>query len=133
VDVHDVAAEQKHLPGSKLSELERIVLQYPKLFSGKLGCYLHRKVHLELKQDANPCRCCPYPVPQHHKQVFKEELEQLCEIGVLSHCGTSTWLSPSFIIPKKDGRVCWISDFHKLNEHITQNVYHLPKIQDILN
>jgi hypothetical protein len=131
VDIHDV--QQKHLLGTKHSELEQILLQYPKSFSRKLGCFLHCKVHLDLKPDATPCCCHPYPVPQHHEQVFKGELDQLCEIGVLSQCGASQWLSPSFIIPKKDGRVCWISDFRKLNKQILQKVYHLPKIQDILN
>jgi hypothetical protein len=58
--------------------------------------------------------------------------DQLCEIGVLARCGASLWLSPSFIIPIKDGRVRWISDFHKLNKQILQKVYNLPKIQDIL-
>jgi hypothetical protein len=112
VDIHNVALQQTHLPGNKQSELELILLRYPKLFSGKLGCYPHCKVHLDLKPDAIPCCCRPYPIPQHHKQVFKGELDQLCEIGVLARCGASQWLSPSFIIPKKDVRVCWISDFH---------------------
>jgi hypothetical protein len=94
VNVHDIASQQTHLTGNKQSELEQILLQYPKLFSRKLGCYLHRKVHLDLKPDAIPCCCRPYPVPQHHEQVFKEELDQLCEIGVLEHCGASQWLSP---------------------------------------
>jgi hypothetical protein len=123
---------QTHLPGNKQSELEQILLLYPKLFSGKLGCYPHRKVYIDLKPDAIPCRCRPYPVPQHYEQVFKEELAQLFEIGVLERCGASQWLSPSFIIPKKDGIVRWISDFRKLNKQILQKVYNLPKIQDIL-
>jgi hypothetical protein len=105
VDIHDVALQQKHLSGAMQSELEQILSQYPKLFSGKLGCNTHRKVHLDLKPDAIPCCCCPYPVPHHHEQVFKEELDWLCEIGVLSRCGASLWLSPLFIFPKKDGRV----------------------------
>jgi hypothetical protein len=33
VDIHDVASQQKHLSGIKQSELEQILLQYPKLFS----------------------------------------------------------------------------------------------------
>jgi hypothetical protein len=90
VDVHDVATQQKHLLSSKQSKLEQILIQYPKLFSRKLGCYPHCRVHVELKQGATLCRCRPYPVPQHHEQVFKEELEQLCKIGVLSCCGGST-------------------------------------------
>jgi hypothetical protein len=105
VDIHDVASQQKHLSGTMRSELEQILSQYPKLFSGKLGCYPHRKVHLDLKPDAIPSLCRPYPVPRHHEQVFKGELDRLCDIGVLSQCGASQWLSPLFIIPKKDGRV----------------------------
>jgi hypothetical protein len=38
VDIHDVAIQQKHLSGAMRSELENILSQYPKLFSGKLGC-----------------------------------------------------------------------------------------------
>jgi hypothetical protein len=133
VDIHDVAIQQKHLSAAQQAELEQILSRYPRLFSGELGCYPHRKVHLDLKANAIPCCCRPYPVPRHHEQVFREDLDRLCEIGVLSRCGASQWLSPSFIIPKKDGRVRWISDFRKLNEQILRKVYHLPKIQDILN
>jgi hypothetical protein len=121
VDVHDGATQQKHLPGSKQSELEWILIQYPKLFSRKLGCYLHCKVHLELKQDVT------------HKQVFKEELERLCEIGVLSRCGASTWLSPSFIMLKRMAEFAGSLISVSLMSKLHKKVYHLPKIQDILN
>jgi Reverse transcriptase (RNA-dependent DNA polymerase) len=127
VNVHDAASQQTHLTGNQQSKLEQILLRYPKLFSGKLGCYPHRKVHLDLKPDTIPCRCCPNPVPRHHEQVL-----QLCEIGGLERCGASQRLSLSFIIPKKDGRVCWIFDFCKLNKQIWRKAKNLPKIQDIL-
>lgn len=71
-------------------------------------------------------------MPRHHEQVFKDELQRLCEIGVLSKTGASQWLSPSFIIPEKDGRVRWISDLRSLNKVIKRMVLNLPKIQDIL-
>jgi hypothetical protein len=132
-DPHVVAQQQKHLTASQRQDLAVILSKYPKLFSGKLGRYPHRKVHLELREDAKPVRCRPYPVPKHHEQVFKEELDHLCTLGVLSRGHASEWLTPSFIIPKKDGRVRWISDFRGLNKHIKRKVYNLPKIQDILS
>jgi hypothetical protein len=130
-DPQVVAQQQKHLTTSQ-RDLALLLSKYPKLFSGKLGRYPHRKVHLELREDAKPARCRPYPVPKHHEKVFKEELDHLCTIGVLLRCGASEWLMPSFIIPKKDRRVRWISDFWALNKHIKRKVYNLPKIQDIL-
>jgi hypothetical protein len=127
-----IVEKQIHLTSSQRQDLASVLSKFPKLFSGQLQCYPGRKVHLELKPNAKPSSCRPYPVPVHQRDVFKAELDRLCDIGVLSRCGASTWLSPSFIIPKKDGSVRWISDFRELNKFITRRVYHLPKIQDIL-
>jgi hypothetical protein len=38
-------------------------------------------------------------VPRHHERVFKDELQRLCDIGVLSKTGPSEWLTPTFIRP----------------------------------
>ena len=133
VNTTSVAMQQLHLTPAQRQDLAVLFAKYTKLFSGKLGRYPHRTVHLDLKDNAVPYTCRPYPVPRHHQQVFKDELQRLCDIGVLSPCGAAQWLAPTFVIPKKDGRVRWISDFRKLNTFIKRRVYNLPKITDILS
>jgi hypothetical protein len=107
-------------------QLADILQELTTLFSGKLGCYPHEEVHLELNDQATPFHHRPYPVSQAHLTVFKEELGRLEELGVLSRVGPSKYLSPTFMIPKKDGMKRWVSDFRKLNSMITRKVYHLP-------
>ena len=46
--------------------------------------------------------------------------------------GDSPWAAPSFITPKKDGTVRFISDFRELNKRIVRKPFPLPKISTVL-
>ena len=132
VNTDEIAQQQVHLDDEQRRDLANIFRKYTKLFSGKLGVYPKKKLHFELVEGATPVHSRPYSVPFHQRQVFKDELDRLVTIGVLEPCGASEWLAPTFIIPKKDNKVRWISDFRGLNKMIKRKVYTLPKIQDII-
>jgi hypothetical protein len=102
------------------------------MFGGTLGVYPHKKVHIDIDPNAKPVHFRPYPVPQIHLKTFKAELDHFVRIGVLASQQESEWASSSFIIPPKDGSVCWISDLRQLNKVIRCKQYGLPIIMDIL-
>ena len=60
------------------------------------------------------------------------EVERLVQIGVLKKINRSEWAAPTFIIPKKDGTVRFISDFREVNKRIKRKPYPIPNIQDLL-
>ena len=88
-------------------------------------------MYLKIKPNAEPVHMRLYTVPRIHLQTYKNDLDHLVDIGVLSPQGTSEWASPNFIIPKIDGRVRWISDLRALNEVIKRKRYDLSVIVDI--
>ena len=132
MDIEEVMDAQSHLTQSQRDDLKRLLLKYPALFDGTLRKYKGRVFHINAKKDAEPVAKRPYPVPKLQYDVFKRELDHLVELGVLSPAGASEWQMPSFIIPKANGTVRWISDLRELNKVIKRKVYPLPMIKDVL-
>ena len=128
----NMVAEMAHLHDAQKRNLKKLLLKYKKLFDGTLGVYPHKKVHIELEEDAKPVHARPYAVPRVHYKTFKKELRHLVKIGVLSEQESSEWASPSFIAQKKDGRVRWISNLRALNKVIKRKQWPLPIISKVL-
>ena len=64
--------------------------------------------------------------------TFKQELHRLEYLRVIKKVNRSQWGAPTFLIPKKDSTVRFISDFRELNKLILRKPYPIPKIQDLL-
>jgi hypothetical protein len=102
------------------------------MFDETLDVYPHKRVHIDIDPNAKSVHSMPYPTPQIHLKTFKKELDHLVGLGVLAPQQESEWASSSFTIPKKDNRVCWISNLLLLNKVIRCKQYPLSIITDIL-
>ena len=133
IDTDELAQAQKQLTPTQRTELAHLFRKFPQLFDGELRTYPHHQYHLDLQDGTKPVHSRPYRVPFTQRDAFKRELDHLVKIGVLERSGASQWASGTFIIPKKDGRVCWISDFCALNKCIKRKTYLLLRISEILS
>ncbi len=70
-------------------------------------------------------------MPKIHKDTIIKEVERLCKLGVLERQPASVWASSSFIIPKKDKTVHFLSDFREVNKRLVRKPFPVPKISTV--
>jgi hypothetical protein len=109
-----------------------VLLKFESLFNGTLGDWKLLPVSFELNEGMKPYHGRPYPIPHKHKAILMKKIKRLCDMGVLEWQPLSQWVSPTFIIPKKDSTVHTISDVRELNKRIVRKPYPIPKISTIL-
>jgi len=131
-DLDKIVKASTHLSAEEQQKLLRLLKKYEDLFDGSLGTWNDTVIDIELRKDAQPYHAKAYPIPQAYLTTLKEEVERLCKIGVLKRVNRSEWAAPTFVIPKKDGSVRFISDFRELNKRIHRKPFPIPKIQDLM-
>ena len=131
-DVREVADSANTLDTSKKEALYHLLKKYDDLFDGTLGQWTGTDYKIELREGAKPYHARPYSIPRAHEATFKMEVERIVRTGVLRKINHSEWADPTFIIPKKDKSVRFISNFRKLNERIKRKQYPITKISDLL-
>ena len=132
-DLTQLVKKMTYLSKEEQDSLLDLLLQNENLFNGTLGHWYDFAYNIELKEGAMPYHAKPYPVPRIHEATLKAEVERLCQVGVLKRVNRSKWGAPTFIIPKKDGSVHFITDFREFNyKQIKRKPYPIPKIQDLM-
>lgn len=109
--------------------------KFPKVFSNNLEeAIVGYEVSLTLKnEEVNPIFCKPYSVPFGVRDKVENEIDRLVSQKILMPVKYSAWASPIVVVPKKNGdiRLC-INCKVTINKSIENQVYPLPRIDDIL-
>jgi hypothetical protein len=122
----------KHLNPSQQDTLIHLFKQYSSLFDGTLGKIPEIKVHLELKPNSKPYCARAYKIPQNIFKIARQEVEELCKIGVLEPNVYSEWGAPCLFRAKKNGGVRFLTDLRHLNKCLIRKPVHLPLIDDVI-
>ena len=131
-DLEEVANKNGKLTVKQQEQLLTLLNKHKPLFDGTLGRWHGDPYRIELRENAKPHHAHPYSIPHAYEATLKMEVERLCKVGVLKKINRSEWAAPTFIIPKKDRTVRFISDFRELNKRIKRKPFPIPKIQDLL-
>ena len=131
-DLEEVAKQQTHLNEEEQSQLLTLLRKHEQLFDGTLGTWNGPDYDIELKENVTPYHARPYPIPKAYEKTLRDEVDRLCKAGVLRKINRSEWGAPTFIMPKKDLTVRFISCFRELNKRIKRKPFPIPKIQDML-
>ncbi len=87
--------------------------------------------HIKLKPGSNPVYINAYRLPHSQRQLMEELIKDMLDQGVVQE-SNSPWNSPLFLVPKKDGTLCPVIDFWRVNEVTVDDHYPLPVLQDLL-
>jgi hypothetical protein len=117
----------KHLSADQQKKLLQLLRKYELLFDGTLGDWKTKPVSFQL-----PYHGRAFPVPKIHKNTLIKGVERLVKPGVLEQQPASEWASPSFLIPKKNRTVCFLSNFWEVNKRLIRKSFPIPKISTVL-
>jgi len=131
-DLPAIVEKCDHLEKNQKDMLLEVLTNFEGLFDGTLGDWKTSPVHFELKEGVNPYHGRPFPIPRIHRETTKKEVDRMVKLGILKWEGESEWAFPSFIIPKSNQTVRFISDFRELNKRIKRKPWPLPKIVETL-
>jgi hypothetical protein len=56
----------------------------------------------------------------------------MCKLGVLAQQQASEWALPSFIVPKKNNTIRFLSNFWEVNKRLVRKPFPIPKISTVL-
>ena len=117
---------------SNVSMIDHIIKRYEDVFSKELGT-LPWEVHLHIQEITQPVITPPDRIPTALKDKFKDELNRLEDLSVLSKVNERTdWVSSVVVTTKKRGQLRVCIDPHHLKKALKRETYQLLILDDFL-
>jgi hypothetical protein len=93
----------------------------------------HEPARIHLKDAYKKISTRSYSCPRQYKEAFAVLIQQRIDSGFIRP-SSSSFVSPSFCVPKKDPKALprWVCDYRQLNSNTVPDNYPLPRIDDIL-
>ena len=117
-----------HLSQNQRMELLQVLLKHDSIYKGKRGEWKWEEVHIKLTENMKPFYGWPYSILLKQVEATKEKVYHQCSIGGEN----DQWAFPGFGIPKKNGKICLLIDFWKINLQIVQSKYPLSIMEELL-
>jgi hypothetical protein len=106
----------------------QVAISLDKYDLGLAKNFTHR-IHLN---DNQPIFQKQFNLPEAHTQFIEQSLDKWLKLGVVRQ-SNSSYNSPIFCIPKKQGQVLWIvQDFRLLNQHSHIDKYSMKEISECI-
>ena len=90
-NLKEITDKLSQLTNNQKKWLYTLLEKQNKLFNGTLGLWKGSLYKIELHDDAKPHHAHPYGIPHAYKQTFKQEVEWLCQVGVLRKINTVSY------------------------------------------
>ena len=116
-----ISAEQR-------KTLNDLIFQYKAVFCKKPGRLKNYKHKLRMKDD-KPFYMKPYPISMHQIEKVKLEIQRMLKLGIIRK-SKSSYISPSVVVPKKNGDVRLCLDARGLNEKLYDEYDAPPTIEE---
>ena len=122
-----------HLDESQSKKLECLLLEFNSLFvldKTELGCIQGPEENFPML-DTCPVRAPMYRHPEQAKETISEMIEEMLEKGVIEP-SSALYLAPIVLVDKGSGKKRMCVDYRKVNEHIKQDIYPLPRLDSLI-
>ncbi|GAX23113.1 hypothetical protein FisN_UnNu094 [Fistulifera solaris] len=134
-NLDEVVANITTLNPQQKKALLKLLRKFEFLFDGTLGDFDCEPADVTLKpgHDQPYHARTAFSVPHIHRKTLYKEIKRLVALGVLKRNDDSPHAYPTFIIPKANGTVRFVTDFRKLNAKLQRRNFPPPTIADILH